>query len=764
MPAVRDAVFAQEALTTDGGLTIPMCDYAEGDLLFAFLIGDTGSPTLTCSNGVGSWTQLFQQTNTCMHACYWKYAAASGEGDIVFTSTVNETYCGYVVSVRDVYASYSSGSPPTKNNVSQASATVFNLPTLTTAADNSLVLASFACSASNASAIIAEGASVTQTIINGTAESGVLGWFVKPTTGTTSASIPVSVASPGAGVAAVIEVRAPSGGATALPAYPAADDSAILVVNPGLTYNGSTALAATADTNFGTSIGGVTVNDATVTTSVVDVGNDPKGFISSAGVTNAASATQISGSEIVVPAGVYNIGDANILGHLRSVTTVASQNLGAIGTTRGVWFGMRSGTTSGTNYKIWQVHGSDAPYYGVSVVPFVVSNGDANTRASAGTLTNTDVRRYGYWLSGAGALTGQLILGPLWRMGTTTVAGGTTAEPVDIAGLEFALSKGKVRSSAVRQGANQLLCLQAVQFGDGGTSPIVLDLNATAIELPSRRNVNKKLINYNGPDDAIGFTYYAGASDTIKHRASVISSPSKYHWRIHASSSGSATYDFSGLSIIGAGDVQLRAVTTFTGMSFTNCPTITQNSAEIQSCTFSDSTVISASPGDAANISDSSFSSSGTGHAIQINGTAAAMTLSGVSFVGYAGANGSSGNEAIYVNIASGTVTLNIAGGGTVPSIRTAGATVNVVAGATVTFTGIVSGSDVVILASGTTTILDQADAIGGTTYPWSYTGTPTVDVGFLKNGLVPRYLRGLALSGLDASIPVSQVNDRNFS
>lgn len=760
MPILRDSVFAQEATTTDGGLTIPMCDYASGDLLFAFLVGDAGTPTLGCSNGVGTWTALFQQTNTVMFACYWKYAAASGEGDVVFTSTVNDTYCGWVCSVRDVYQSYTSGSPPTKNNTTQASSTRFAMPTLTTAAANSLCLLAFANSSSQPSVIFGEGRGITQTMINGSAEGGSMGWFVQPTAATTPSDIYCGTTVAGAGVKAIIEVRAPSGGATVLPAYSAADDSLLMLLNPSVVYDSSTAFAATADTNFGTSIGGVTANDATVA-SVNDSGVDPKGFLGASGLTNVASATAISGAEAIVPAGKYNIGNTNILAHLRSVTSIASQNVGAMGSTRGVWFGMRSGATAGTNYKIWQVHGGDAPYYGVGVIPVVINPANTDTRTTAGTLDTADVRNYGFWMSGSGVMTGQMLIGSVWKMGTTTVAGGTSTEPVAIEGLEFALTKGKIRWSAIRQGANQMLCLQAVQFGNGGTNPIYLDLNATAVEFPSKRNLSKKLINYNGTDDAIGFTYYAGASDTIKHRASVISSPSKYHWRIHASSSASATYDFAGLSIIGAGDVQLRAVTTFTGMSFTDCPTITTNSAAIASCSFTNSKLICATLGDMDNVSNCTFVSSGTGHAIEVGGSASTITLTGNTFTGY---SGTSTNAAIYVNIASGSVTINIAGGGSTPSIRTAGATVTVNNAKTLTLTGLVSGSDIVILEAGTSTIRTQIDAHGSTSYGYGYTDPGTaVDIGILKPGYVPLYIRNFTLSASDASLPIAQVSDRNY-
>jgi hypothetical protein len=48
---------------------------------------------------------------------------------------------------------------------------------------------------------------------------------------------------------------------------------------------------------------------------------------------------------------------------------------------------------------------------------------------------------------------------------------------------------------------------------------------------------------------------------------------------------------------------------------------------------------------------------------------------------GYAASDGSTGNEAIYVNVASGTLTINVTAGYNTPSIRTAGATVTVSSG-----------------------------------------------------------------------------------
>lgn len=201
--------------------------------------------------------------------------------------------------------------------------------------------------------------------------------------------------------------------------------------------------------------------------------------------------------------------------------------------------------------------------------------------------------------------------------------------------------------------------------------------------------------------------------------------------------------------------------------TISNSGQIDLNGGSISGCSLSNCTatsqVLCSTPSEVAGISDTTFTrGGGTTHAIEIRGTAAAVTLSGVTFSGYAATNGSTGTEAVFVNIASGTVTITVSGGNT-PSIRTAGATVNVVSGATVTFTGLPTGCDIVILTAGTSTILNQVDQHGSNSYPWAYQGTPTVDVGFIKPGFVPYYIRGLSLGATDSSIPVAMTADRNY-
>ena len=82
----------------------------------------------------------------------------------------------------------------------------------------------------------------------------------------------------------------------------------------------------------------------------------------------------------------------------------------------------------------------------------------------------------------------------------------------------------------------------------------------------------------------------------------------------------------------------------------------------------------------------------------------------------------------------------------------------------TVSFTGLPTGCDAVALIAGTTTIVDQRDALGGTSYSYTFSGAQNIDIGFIKPGYIPFYIRNLALTATNSSIPVSLTADRNYA
>jgi hypothetical protein len=80
------------------------------------------------------------------------------------------------------------------------------------------------------------------------------------------------------------------------------------------------------------------------------------------------------------------------------------------------------------------------------------------------------------------------------------------------------------------------------------------------------------------------------------------------------------------------------------------------------------------------------------------------------------------------------------------------------------TIAGLQDGSDVIFLASGTTTELSDAQSVAGSTYDFLYSQSQLVDIGIFKEGFVPLYIRNYLLGSSDAIFPVSQTIDRNFS
>lgn len=225
-----------------------------------------------------------------------------------------------------------------------------------------------------------------------------------------------------------------------------------------------------------------------------------------------------------------------------------------------------------------------------------------------------------------------------------------------------------------------------------------------------------------------------------------------------------ADVNMNGCTFVDMNTFVFQSNSTVQDTVFRRCGQITLGGASVSGCTVTNSTASSAllAGSSVLGLSDTAFISSGTGHAIEITG-GTSHTLNGISFSGYAASNGSTGNEAIYVNVPSGTVTIN---SDSALTYRTAGATVNVVAGQkTLTISGIKSGSDVVIKASGTTTKLQEDQDIAGTsvTYSYTYSAGTFVDVAVYAEGYVPYYVNGFELGPDGGTIQVAQSVDRNY-
>lgn len=132
---------------------------------------------------------------------------------------------------------------------------------------------------------------------------------------------------------------------------------------------------------------------------------------------------------------------------------------------------------------------------------------------------------------------------------------------------------------------------------------------------------------------------------------------------------------------------------TIIGTVFRRCDLVTQAGSTITGNTFTASTSATSLLADNLTlVTGNSFVSDGSNHAVEITSIGGGSLDWNNQLSGYvAGAAGSpattssTGNEALYVNVGTGTLTVNVTAGASTPSIRTAGAIVNVIAGAVTT-------------------------------------------------------------------------------
>jgi hypothetical protein len=796
MPAIRDISWNYTTSTTGTTIAIDLPNYEVNDLLIVVITADTYDATggFTANATSQGWTLIHQTVNTALQFMAYKIAGTEPIS-YTFTSTDSETYNGCIISVQDVNTTNPFGNPAVRTTANQAAAAKYQMSTITTNVANSLILYVVSNSATGVPSLI-EGPVYGLLGADGNSESTGVGWGFQAATGTTPNNVTCSNVTTGAGVKTTLQIAPPATGATVIPAYTAADASTYLDPLNGTTaFNGNTAFAATADTNFGTSfttpIGTITGVDGTVS-AVIDTGLNS--FHSTAQITSA-STVNMAGAELVfATANRPNVTGKNVLVHAQIATSGTLQRLGSIPSRRGVWFGMRSGTSV---YKVFQVLGADSPNSAGRPVPLIINDTATSTIASAGTLNPAAILAMGIWNSGKTVGTSVVQYASMWLMDKTTICGGTSTLPVNIPGIAEAAAKGHERVSVIQQGASQMLCLQHLQFGDG-TKPIYLNLDSTAIEFPSQYNIDTKQVSYHAPDNKIGLTYLAAATDTIIHTNSVVSSQSKYFWEISASSSASATYDFNGLTLVNA-LVTLQPVTTFSGMTFIQfqnisalgcsvvdskfeLPPATSDSLDVNTsstfsnCTFETGSITAGnyltSVADPSIFTDCTFIGSGTsGHAIRIT-TPGTYSFSGNTFTGYGGTGGdnltpnSGSTSAAIFNNSGGLVTINISGG-TSPSVRNgAGATTDIVASALLTFEGLQTGSEVRVYVGtdpATSTEIGGVES-SGTTFEFSQ-GYPG-QAGYytiLALGYVPIY-QAITFSGSDQKITVVQAVDRTYT
>ena len=230
--------------------------------------------------------------------------------------------------------------------------------------------------------------------------------------------------------------------------------------------------------------------------------------------------------------------------------------------------------------------------------------------------------------------------------------------------------------------------------------------------------------------------------------------------------------DVTGGTWTDIGIITLRSNSTLDGVILRNTGQITQNGAAIENCTVNGSqasaAILSNNP---QAIQNNDFISDGTGHAIEIT-TPGTYTFTGNTFTGYAGTDGSTGNEAIYNN-SGGAVTINVAGGGDTPTIRNgSGASTTVNNNISVTLTGLKDNTEVAVYNTSTGNLIAEAEpATGGSPNNRSFTFSEQAGVNVYitvlnLNWILPpnNRISNFVVPSVDTSIPITQVVDRTYN
>jgi hypothetical protein len=224
---------------------------------------------------------------------------------------------------------------------------------------------------------------------------------------------------------------------------------------------------------------------------------------------------------------------------------------------------------------------------------------------------------------------------------------------------------------------------------------------------------------------------------------------------------------------------ELGSNTIAAGSVWRRCNTVYRYNASISNCIFDATTnangalqlgstsVVSDDDPENNSLDGCTFLSDNTGHGLWLTKPYVWYYLNDTTFTGYASVSGSTGNEAVYNN-SGGHIWISHSGTAGTLSIRNStGGSVTLVSGqATLTLTGIKAGSEVVILAAGTTNVLASEETVndGDFSYTYTYVSNTYVDI-VIHNVAGYQYFRidDFLLDDVDASVPISQVIERNY-
>lgn len=613
---VSTAQYGLNAASTN--LTLALPNHATNDVIVFFASMDTGTATATGTT-TGVWTDIGNTTATnSTGSCRYRRMTSSSE---IFQITTIDAWSIVFVCVRDVDTSVALDATPDFSNNNTTSPAPVNV-TVSAANTNTLSLYSVGGALVAAQMHSPPGFMSIASLDSGgttattSANMGVC-WYFNRATG--DVPIPTWFASvTDTYTRYTVVLRNKSGGR--IPAYiddvsSPAESLCMGHTQTALNYGGgnvtpTATLAnppATELINSTTPVGSL----ATLANSA-DFGVNP--YSTALGnVASTASATYY-GFEITY-ATARNASTGIICGaYICNTPKVANFGLGNTNQGGGV-FRIASSTTA---WAVYQVVAKDSLPNPEGRYVFGIQAGyTGSVFGNQGTAVTTSAITATQSFANFNSFTGILFLSELYIVKTQVITGGDANAPVDNSGM---VSIGKSFRLPViqNQGGSGLISYAPIQIGGG--DPVNFQLDGGVLQFPKRYNAGTRELSWHAADNAVGISYYGVIGDTIKHTNSSITSSTPFYWKIHASATSAATWDFTGLSIYnGTVTLLVAANAGFNRMSFTSCPVLTATSCTIAgsafttnpsvagtsgiftNCTFTSNTLVTATNGTLTN-------------------------------------------------------------------------------------------------------------------------------------------------------------------
>jgi hypothetical protein len=768
-----DSALTYGAAVTATAMNVPA--HEVNDILLMWVVINVNTPP-TITTGTG-WSAFTAETTNATNAGYWAWKRAASAAEAVSITTADDFTCA-IHCIRDVDVttaidvSNQSGSASATSTPASVSAT-------TTTADCLVLYLMSVGGIATAQHANPGVHHITSFDTGGTTDITTTtqgaAWYVQRAAGATPAPSWTCSLS-GIYTRATIAFRNKSGGT--IPAYIDDVSSPAAVVTPAHHYSTLNNISYTTTLTSTAAINGKTVTGL-AGAAAADLGIVPF----SNGISPAASTiarTALNGYQMTLT-GNRNWSTGLIMGSVIGGTPKMG-TFGA-GTVKDGGFVIRLGS-SATAWCAYQVAAKDAvPTLEVRSV-WVIQPGYIGTSyGTPGTAVNASAISHMQFLRNTPYFSSQLVASEIYQVFAQVIAGGDSVNPVDTDGMA---SVGKSFRLPVIQkfGGYGLLSYAPIQIGGGDA--VNFQINAGALQFPSRYNTVTKEVGFHAADNSVGISYAGKSGDVIKHTNSVITSPTSYYWNINAAATNAATWDFTGLVIVNA-VVTLRNVMTFDKMSFSACSSLTFTGCTVTNSNISGVPATSASlvatsgafsylsinttglaagnhlwtGADPTLFSYCAFTgSASSGHAMLITAAGGStINLVGNTFNSY-GANGST-SAALNFTASTGTITVNISGGGNTPTYKSAGAIIVINNTKIKTFTGLPSGTEVRV-RQGSYTLAHDQDVITGS-YAYNYNpDSKPARVQFTLPGYVFEDI-DIVLDSTDQSLPVTYAPDPSY-